>query len=58
MMEHGSACGPVIVPVFKSQKELRINGLRTITARIAHGNAGVLHLRASKRASKFSTCEG
>ena len=49
----GSACGPVIVPVFKSWKLRRFNGLQTQAARTTHANERFLYLRASKRASKF-----
>src|ERR1700694_5582606 len=37
-LSYGSACGPVIVPVFKSKKLRRFNGLRTITAHTATPN--------------------
>jgi len=33
---HGSACGPVIVPVFKSSNYRVFNGLPTMTAHTAH----------------------
>ncbi len=47
---------PVIVPVFKSKKLLRMNGLRMITGHITRLSGWFWHPRASRIASKFSTC--
>ena len=58
LLHCGSACGPVIVPVFKSKGIRVFNTLRSAQAVIFRTVRRILHLRTSRIASKSFNMQG